>query len=117
MENREANNAEVKPQELDRLFELFLACREMDSESRRVWLREACQGDLSLESGVERLIREDLSAEGFLSRPTDFVTRLFASRLQKDSASAVTPLQVLWGAAAWARYGRRTTKSWIALLP
>jgi eukaryotic-like serine/threonine-protein kinase len=59
-------------------FELFLACREMDGEARTVWLREACQGDLSLQCGVERLIRGDLSAEGFLSHPTDFVTRIFA---------------------------------------
>src|SRR6476660_188582 len=50
----------------------------MDGEARSVWLREACKGDLSLESGVERLIREDLSAEGFLSHPMDLVTRVFA---------------------------------------
>ncbi len=81
MENRESNNAEMTPQQLDRLFELFLACREMDSEARSVWLREACQGDLSLERGVERLIREDLSAEGFLSRPMDLITRVFAFKI------------------------------------
>src|SRR3954470_13218749 len=68
----------MTPQQLDRLFELFLACREMDSETRSLWLPEACEGDLSLQCGVERLIREDLSAEGFLSRPIDFVTRAFA---------------------------------------
>jgi serine/threonine protein kinase/Tol biopolymer transport system component len=78
LENREVNNAEMTPQQLDRLFDLFLACREMDAEARSAWLREACQGDLSLQSGVERLIREDLSAEGFLSRPADLITRAFA---------------------------------------
>jgi Tol biopolymer transport system component len=78
LENREANNAEMTPQQLDRLFDLFLACREMDAETRSAWLREMCQGDFSLESGVERLIREDLSAEGFLSRPMDLVRRAFA---------------------------------------
>ena len=81
MENRESNNAEMTPQQLDRLFELFLACREMDSEARSAWLREACQGDLSLERGVERLIREDSSAEGFLSRPMDLITRVFAFKI------------------------------------
>lgn len=81
MENRESNNAELTPQQLDRLFELFLACREMDGEARSVWLREACQGDLSLERGVERLICEDLSAEGFLSRPMDVITRVFACKI------------------------------------
>ncbi|MBV9035331.1 MAG: PD40 domain-containing protein [Acidobacteriaceae bacterium] len=74
MENRKVNNAEMTPQPLDRLFDLFLACREMDAESRSAWLREACEGDLSLQHGVERLIREDLSAEGFLSRPVGFLT-------------------------------------------
>jgi serine/threonine protein kinase len=77
LEPRETNNAEMTPQQLDRLFELFLACREMDTESRTAWLREACQGDVSLERGVERLIREDLSAEGFLSHPTGLLTRAF----------------------------------------
>jgi eukaryotic-like serine/threonine-protein kinase len=78
LENREANNAELTPQQLDRLLDLFLACREMDSKARSAWLREACGGDLSLERGVERLIGEDLSAEGFLRRPMDLVTRAFA---------------------------------------
>ena len=78
MEQRETNNAEMTPQQLDRLFEFFLACREMDTESRRVWLREVCQGDLSLERAVERLIREDQSAEGFLSGPTGLLARAFA---------------------------------------
>jgi serine/threonine protein kinase/dipeptidyl aminopeptidase/acylaminoacyl peptidase len=78
LENREANNAEMTPQQLDRLFDLFLACREMDSDARNLWLREACQGDLSLRSSVERLIREDASAEGFLSRPMSLVTRAFS---------------------------------------
>jgi eukaryotic-like serine/threonine-protein kinase len=74
LENREANNAEMTPPPLDRLFDLFLACREMDSEARSAWLREACGGDLSLQRAVERLIREDLSADGFLSRPVGFLT-------------------------------------------
>lgn len=78
MEQRETNNAEMTPQQLDRLFELFLACREMDTESRTAWLREVCHGDLSLERAVERLIREDLSAAGFLSHPTGLLTRAFA---------------------------------------
>jgi len=81
LENGQANNAEMMPQELNRLFELFLACREMESEVQTVWLREACQGDLSLQRGVERLVREDLSAEGFLSRPTDLITRFFAFKI------------------------------------
>ena len=75
LENREANNAEMTPQQLDRLFELFNACREMDSETRSVWLREACKGDESLERGVQSLIREDASAEGFLSGPIDWIAR------------------------------------------
>jgi Tol biopolymer transport system component len=78
LENRESNNAEQTPPQLDRLFGLFLACREMDREARSVWLREACQGDVSLQLGVERLIREDESAEGFLSRPMRLVTDGFS---------------------------------------
>jgi hypothetical protein len=78
LENREANHAEMTPQPLDRLFDLFLACREMDGEARSMWLREACQGDLSLQRGVENLLREDASAEGFLSRPMRWVTRAFS---------------------------------------
>src|SRR4051794_2204034 len=50
----------------------------MDSEARSAWLAENCEGDLSLQEGVERLIREDASAEGFLSRPIDLVTRAFS---------------------------------------
>ena len=49
MDDRQANNAELTPQQLDHLFELFLACREMDKEARSAWLRQACQGNLSLE--------------------------------------------------------------------
>jgi serine/threonine protein kinase len=78
LEQRETNNAEMTQQQLNRLFDLFLACREMEPESRSAWLREVCKGDLSLERAVERLIREDLSAEGFLSRPTGLLTRAFA---------------------------------------
>ena len=78
MENREFNNAELTPQQLDRLFDLFLACREMDSEARSAWLREACQGDLSFQRGVERLIHEDASADGFLSQPMRLVTQAFS---------------------------------------
>jgi hypothetical protein len=74
LKNQESNNAEMTTPPLDRLFDLFLACREMDSEARSAWLREACGGDLSLQRGVERLIREDLSADGFLSRPVEFLT-------------------------------------------
>jgi hypothetical protein len=33
------------PQSLDRVFDLFLVCRDMDSEARNAWLREACGGD------------------------------------------------------------------------
>ena len=68
----------MTPEQLDRLFDLFLACREMESEARSVWLHEACDGDLSMQGAVERLIREDASAEGFLSLPMDLVTRDFS---------------------------------------
>jgi eukaryotic-like serine/threonine-protein kinase len=78
LENRESRNVELTPQQLDRLFSLFLACREMGSETRGGWLREACEGDLSLLRGVERLIREDASAAGFLSEPARFLTCRFS---------------------------------------
>jgi serine/threonine protein kinase len=78
LENRDAKNIELTPQELERLFELFLACREMDAEARGIWLREACQGDVDFQQRVEALIREDASAEGFLSRPMRFVTSAFS---------------------------------------
>jgi hypothetical protein len=33
LKNREANPAELTPQQLNRLFDLFLACREMDGDT------------------------------------------------------------------------------------
>ena len=36
MDDRQANNAELTPQQLDHLFELFLACREARGCGRRV---------------------------------------------------------------------------------
>ncbi len=78
MENHDASNTEMTPQQLGRLFDLFLACREMNSEARNAWLREACRGDVSLERGVQSLLREDASAQGFLSGPMGFVARAFS---------------------------------------
>jgi Tol biopolymer transport system component len=78
LENHDANNAEMTPQALERVFDLFLACREMDAEPREIWLREACQGNLSLQRSVEALVREDENAEGFLSQPMRLVTRAFS---------------------------------------
>src|SRR5215469_13967185 len=78
LENHDANNAELTPQALERVFDLFLACREMDAEPREIWLREACQGNLSLQRSVEALVREDENAEGFLSQPMRLVTRAFS---------------------------------------
>jgi len=75
LEESKANPGEMTPPQLDRLFALFLACREMDSASRTVWLREACGSDSSLQQTVEALIREDASAAGFLSHPAGFITR------------------------------------------
>lgn len=69
MEERRPNNAEMTPQPLDRLFDLFIACREMDGQARSVWLRDACEGNVTLQRAVENLIREDASAAGFLSEP------------------------------------------------
>jgi hypothetical protein len=117
LENRELSHAEMTQQQLGRLFELFLACWEMDSETRSEWLHGACQGDLSLQRSVERLIREDLCAEGFLSRPSDFVTRVFAFTIAEGQHFGRYTLRVLLDAAAWARCGRRMTRSWIAPLP
>jgi eukaryotic-like serine/threonine-protein kinase len=78
LENCDAPNAELSAKELERLFELFLTCREMDSDAREAWLREACQGDPSLQRRVEDLVREGASAEGFLSQPVSFLTRAFS---------------------------------------
>ncbi len=71
-------NGELTPQQLERVFELFLASREMDDEARSLWLEDACGGDLSLQQGVKNLLREDASAEGFLSRPMSLVTHAFS---------------------------------------
>ena len=68
MDDPKKYSAEMSPP-LDRLFDLFLACREMEVEAARVWLSEACQGDMSLQYSVEKLLREDASAEGFLEPP------------------------------------------------
>jgi Tol biopolymer transport system component len=96
LEKREFNDAELTPQQADRLFELFLGCREMNGAARERWLQEACGGDELLQRGVERLIREDASAEGFLSRPM---------RLMTDAL----PLSIQEGQ----RFGRYTLQSFV----
>lgn len=78
MENLESNNAEMTSRNLDRLFDLFLACRELQGEARSALLAEACAGNPSLQRDVERLIREDASAEGFLSQPMRLLTTAFS---------------------------------------
>ena len=78
LENCESKNVDLTPPQLKQLFELFLACREMESEARTAWLRKACKGDIALERAVENLVREDVSADGFLSRPMNFLTSSFS---------------------------------------
>jgi eukaryotic-like serine/threonine-protein kinase len=96
LEKREFNDAELTPQQADRLFELFLGCREMDGSARERWLQEACGGNELLQRGVERLIREDASAEGFLSRPMRLVADAFPFTIQQGQ-----------------RFGRYTIQSFV----
>jgi hypothetical protein len=90
-------NTEITPPSLDRVFDLFLACRDMAGEARNAWLHEACGGDPLLQREVENLLREDASAEGFLSRPVGFLT----------CASALTPI------AEGQRFGRYTITGFV----
>lgn len=77
MANRESDNLDLKSQQLDRLFDLFLACREMDTDARGAWLREKCEGDATLQMSVERMILADASVDGFLSHSAGLVARAF----------------------------------------
>jgi Tol biopolymer transport system component len=96
LEKREFNDAELTPQQADRLFELFLGCRELNGATRERWLQEACGGDELLRRGVERLIREDASADGFLSRPMRLATNACPFSIQEGQ-----------------RFGRYTLRSFV----
>jgi serine/threonine protein kinase/Tol biopolymer transport system component len=75
--NRESNNFDLKSQQLDRLFDLFLACRDMDTGARDAWLREKCRGDVTLQANVQKMILADASVDGFLSHSAELVARAF----------------------------------------
>jgi len=87
-------------EEWDRLFDLFHAAREKSGGERVMVLDAACGENTMLRKAVEELLREDESAEGFLSEP------LFSSLRDESPASRIVAGQRLGRYVTVALIGR-----------
>lgn len=59
----------MEPAEWNQIFELFHAVREKSGRDRVILLDTACGENTLLRKAVEELLKEDESADGFLSKP------------------------------------------------
>lgn len=67
-----------------RVIELFDQAIDLPPEQRDAWLRGQCADDAALRAEIDRLIRADARAEGFLERPPELIAR--ASALATEQA-------------------------------
>ena len=90
----------MTPEEWNRLFDVFHAAREKSGGERVTVLDSACGENTLLRKAVEELLREDESANGFLSEP------LFSSITGEPRVSPIVPGQRLGRYVTVALIGR-----------
>src|SRR5258708_1671406 len=59
----------MTPETWERVKEIFESALEAPSQDRPAFLDRACAGDSALREEVERLLRSDAEADGFLNAP------------------------------------------------
>lgn len=77
----------MAPAEWNRMMDLFHAAREKSGEERVALLDSACGVNTLLRKAIEDLLKEDESANGFLSKP------LFGSPADTGGATRIAPGQ------------------------
>ena len=76
----------MKPQQWERVKDLFSQAVERPAQEREPFLREACGGDAELETYLRRLLDAHSSGVGFLDRPPLPVVRVLSSREMAPNA-------------------------------